>query len=236
MKINVVVPLAGPDIVRADGSIKPLTPYRDSVLIQEILKNRSWVKKNKVEDIIFVIQEIAETENLHKQLKTLFPNCKIVRLSNLTRGALMSASAGVAQIANHELPLCVDLVDINYDIDVDIYEYFEKYSDVNGLLFTFKSSNSSFSYVAVENEVCVKFKEKEVISDIASAGTYFYRNSGLFLNSVGWSLLNFEKISFKDNLFLCPSYNFFISMNNKVDVLNVDNVESISEKFHVGDM
>jgi len=224
-----VIPLAGPDLEMKDGNFRPLYEVDGQPLIIRTLKSRNWY--NEDDNFIFVLRQVDGIDRLKSFLCSNFKNCQTVIMSDLTKGALLSCLSGLSLINNYNEPICVDLADIIYECDFVPVQAFENDPELYGIIPSFKSDNPKFSYLKIENNKIIETKEKAVISDNASSGTYFFKDLPSFLNSISWSLQNEDKVSFKNNLFLCPSYNFFISSGKKIENFEVRNVKPISSIF-----
>ena len=127
---------------------------------------------------------------------------------------------------------CLDMNDIIYDIDFSPTKIFSEDENLGGILPYFKSSNEKYSYLKMKGNYVIETAEKKVISDNASAGTYFFRNLDIYLKAVADSIEYHESYSYNNILFLCPSFNGVIKNNMKVIGLKVENVDEISLKFH----
>jgi hypothetical protein len=221
-----IVPLAGPDLKMKDGSFRPLYKIDNQPLIIKTLKSRNWYKDDY--KFIFILREVKGIDNLKNYLRDNFKYCKIVTVSDITKGALLSCLGATSLVTDYNLPICVDLADIIYECDLEPKKIFQNNLDLYGIIPSFKSNNPKFSYLEIQNNEIIRTKEKEVISNIASAGTYFFKDLSSFLEAVSWSLQNEMKISFNNNLFLCPSYNFFLTKQKRIINFEVKNIHDIS--------
>jgi hypothetical protein len=229
-----IVPLAGPDFYDERYGIKPLYKIQGEALIKKAIESRPWYLTGELmsEDIIFVLRETQYTSTVVDFLSSTFVGCKFVTIPEITKGALMTTLAGISIIRDYDVPVVVDLVDIIYDQAISPKEIFENDIRVGGILPYFNSKNEKYSYMAIENGFVNRTAEKEVISNHASAGTYFYRNLDILLKSFADSVANEGDYSVRGNLFLCPSYNGIISNNMLVYPVQVSNVDEISLNFH----
>lgn len=148
--MKIIVPLAGPDFDRPDGSVKAeITAENNLPLLRSTLESRPWWRRSQVNDgdLIFVIRDTAQSRRFSEvTLPSWYPRASIVKLSCLTQGAAFSALAGISLIANDDNPLCVDLVDINYASSFDPEAFFSS-SGIGGVALVFESVNPMYSYV-----------------------------------------------------------------------------------------
>lgn len=229
-----IVPLAGPDFVHPTLGIKPLMSLEGEPLLRRVITSRSWWRSGDLRSsgLIFVLRDIPETTQVIEKIDTWFPDAQKVLISSLTQGALMSAVAGVSLIKDFTAPLCIDLVDILYDSQELMIDKFQDDS-ISGVVPYFTANESCYSYFQINSEGLVtQAREKQVISNNASAGTYFFRDAATYLNAVAFSLKNKSELAVKGILFVCPAMNYMIQAGKKVIPIQVENVRSISKIFH----
>jgi hypothetical protein len=229
-----VIPLAGPDFILADGTLKPLFAINGVPLIQKVLNNRAWVLNKEVsnEDFIFILRETPRTDGFKKTLNNFYPGCKIITLPCLTQGALFSALSAVSIFDDWEAPLCLDLIDIHYHSTFSPQAFFKNNPHIHGVIPYFESENPKFSYLELNGSHVLSTIEKKVISTHASAGTYFFKNTHSFLKATLGSLEHKETLTYKNSFFVCPSYNILIKNKLDVTAFAVSDVESYSHLFH----
>ncbi|MFT4967484.1 MAG: hypothetical protein ACI9CD_000491 [Candidatus Deianiraeaceae bacterium] len=228
-----IVPLAGPDFLLPSGKVKPLWHIQGETLIEKVITSRYWYVSGKLENenIIFVLRKTEKTQEFIEFLQKKFPRSKYIVLSNLTNGALLSALAGVSLIKNFNAPVCIDLADIMFDCHKCPLEVMQG-CGYDGLVPFFESQNSKFSYVQIEGECIKNIREKEVISNNASAGVYFFKNVSTFLEASAGSFLISDEISYKGSMFLAPSYNALLKKSCNIAAMRVKNVQEFSTTFY----
>lgn len=155
-------------------------------------------------------------------LKKKFGNdIKIVVVDKITEGAVSTCELAREHIDN-DFPLFI------YTPDV----YFEKKFNPNdidhtldGFLLTFKANSPAHSYVKLDEYGFVtKTAEKEVISDNAAVGVYYYKTGRMFLKYA--TLLRERNIRVKNEFYICPMYNLMIKDGLRIKTNPV-------EKLHV---
>lgn len=228
-----IVPLAGPDFYQPHYGVKALSVIDGEPLIKRALGSRSWFRNGELinEDIFFVLRDLPQTQDVIHALMSIFPGCKTVLIPELTRGAVLSSLAAISLISDFNRPIVVDLVDILYESNIVVREMFLDES-IGGFLPYFKSGNEKYSYLVFKNGSVVQTAEKRVISDCASAGTYFFRNLSVLLAAYSDSVANSQIYAVKGNLFLCPTFNGIIKQGLKVHGVEVSKVQEISIQFH----
>ena len=230
-----IIPLAGPDIDTEKFGLKPSFEINGVPLLIKAIHSRDWYGKSLFEeDLIFIIRDFEFIDDLQKLINDNFPNGKQVVIPELTCGALMSSIAGVSLIKDFNETIVIDLVDILFESQFDPEKTFEINRSCVGLIPFFLSSNSQYSYLLInEKSNVIKAKEKRIISENASAGVYFYRNIGSFLNATIYSINNYNNISYNELLYLCPSFNGLVNDGRIVKAVEVKKVNPVSNYFKV---
>ncbi|MBN4066915.1 hypothetical protein JYU14_02410 [Simkania negevensis] len=230
--MHCIVPLAGPDFYHPSYGIKPMIDYRGRPLIEALLKERSWY--DTIEQFIFVLQDSTESRNFQQYAKGVFPHSSFVYLTSYTKGALLSSLAGAGQVDDFHAPIIVDLVDIDYTSQgFSPQAYFEQ-QNVAGIIPYFTADDPCYSYLEVDKQgFLIHAKEKEVISDKASCGTYFFKNLACFLTAVEGSIQRDQELAVNGLFYLCPSFNVLIERGEVVMTQHLSLVSSISKETHV---
>lgn len=234
MKMNCIVPLAGPDLIMSDGSLRPLYPVQGEPLIKKAILSRPWYRSGELSNsnLIFILRATEKTPELADFLNQEFEGCKTIVLSTLTKGALYSALAGVSLIDNPDLPVCIDLADILFEMKPFVTDLFRSDLAIKGIIPYFISNNPKYSYLKIVDGFVKNTVEKQVISENASAGTYFYRNMMTFLRAAETTFKMDELLSYKGAQFLCPTFNALTVLDERVLPVEVEQVLSLSDVFH----
>ena len=97
--------------------------------------------------------------------------------------------------------------------------------DMDGFLLTFKANSDAHSYVELDDDgYALRTAEKEVISQNAAVGVYYYKTGSSF---VKYAKEMIEKnIRTKGEFYICPMYNMMIRDGMKVGIHQ-------TEKMHV---
>ncbi len=226
-----IVPLAGPDLYSSEKGFRPLYALPEGPLLRVALRGRPWAQRGGMEgaDYVFVVREAGPIEDLIRFLRTGWPGCRIVRLSDGTGGALFSALAGVAYSGNGGA-LCLDLADILFDADETLgHKWGQR---VGGITPCFRSQEACYSYLEEEDGRVTRAAEKIVISDKASAGVYFFRDSAIFLGAAAHSIANASTLAYNGVLFVCPAMNGVLAQGLEVESPMVWNERPVGKLFH----
>jgi hypothetical protein len=178
---------------------------------------------------VFVLRDTPRSRRFAGEcLAAWYPGAQVVTLSATAGGAALSALAGIALAGHAEGPLCVDLVDIEYQSTFDPERCFAERSDLGAVALTFASSNPLYSYLCTDSEGnVVEAAEKRVISPHASAGTYFFDSGATYLEALAHNLRQREAVTHKGPFFVCPLYNGVIAGGRRVILEQVHDVRDI---------
>ena len=228
-----IIPLAGSDIYTEEFGLKPAYEIDGEPLLVKAICSRYWYGETLFEeDLIFVIRNIEQLDELISFLQSNFPKKRHVIIPEFTKGALMSVLAGASLVKDFTEPIVIDLVDILFSSNVRPVKTFNEDESIKGIIPYFHSDNPKYSYLKLDDDSnVVATREKEVISNYASAGVYFFNNLQTFLNAATFSINQFSKVAHNDLLYLCPSYNGIITKTNKVKAVKVDVQNEISLLF-----
>lgn len=231
-----IIPLAGPQLTHPTIGLIARYPVDGLPLLRRTLEARPWWKAGRVAaaDMIFVLREGPELTDLRAAVTSWYPGCRIVVLSHLTQGALLSAIAGSAAVAALHDPLIIDLADIIYDSNADVGHIFAQNTDLGAIVPYFMADDPCYSYLRIgPHGDVIEAAEKRVISNYASAGTYIFRSVGEFLGAAGNCLTTApEELTVRDALFVCPVVNGLIRQGKRVTPLPVMYVRPISKVLH----
>jgi hypothetical protein len=229
--MRIIVPLAGPDFVRADGTVKAVEPVRGRPLLREALETRPWFGAARPEDHVFVMADRAETRGFAAgPLAQWYPGSASIFLGRSTSGAALSALAGAALSGTTQDVVIVDLADILYSSALDPKSLFAADAKAGAIALTFASASPSYSYLRVdETGEFLEAAEKRVISSHASAGTYIFRSASVFLRAVAHALENFHSQHYNGLLYVCPLFNGVRESGHTVKLSTVGDVVDVKQ-------
>lgn len=207
--MNIIVPLAGPNMVLPDGSLKCCEKINGVPLIRATLESRPWHNDNVSLNYFFILEDLPETRIFaNGDLINWYPSAKVTFISNQTKGAALSILGGLAMVQPNDEPIFIDFADIIYETHAKPIEIFESKNKIGAIAFTFLSNRSEYSYLSFDNEnKFMEAKEKSVISEHASAGTYVFKNYAIYLLCLSWYVSLGKEYKFNDLYFVCPLLN-----------------------------
>ena len=222
--INIVLPIGGKAtrfVEEGYMAPKPLIMVQDKHMIDWAMDSID-IKNCR---LIFVVRK--DHVNSHSIDKILFDKFNngstmvdvIVENPNPNgRGALWGCMAAKDLINNND-PLFV------YTPDVFFQPKFEPSvvvnSNVDGYLLCFKANNPAHSYVQLDSKYkVIKTAEKEVISENAAVGLYYFKRGSTFLK-YAQEMID-KNITVNNEFYICPMYNLMIRDDSTITISHVD--------------
>lgn len=171
-------------------------------------------------DITFVVlQEHVDEFKIDTKIKEFFPNAKIEIIPEVLNGAVLTCLAGIQNI-NDNYPVIFNDCDHMFSCksfakvisSIDSCEF-------DGALLTFESNEPKYSYAKLNDEgnlICTV--EKQVVSNQAICGAYFFSNAKLFKDMSERYLKNCSYNEF----YVSGVYNEMVALNKKVKTFLTD--------------
>lgn len=185
MKCNVVIPMAGAGSrFKASGYAlpKPFIEFEGKMMIEHVLASFSSIEPH----FILVLQEkfLQEQKEQLSQIQKSYP-VEFVTVPKLTMGAAITALAAHKKINPAWDLIFADSDNIFSPTDVANFLAEVRKRKLAGGLLTFASDKPCFSYAQVDSQgYLVQTKEKEVISNHAIAGMYYFQQLEAFKDAV----------------------------------------------------
>jgi dTDP-glucose pyrophosphorylase len=222
--INLIMPMAGSGLRFLEGGIdmpKPLIDLQGKPFFY--WSTQSVVKYVDIAQIVFVIlEEHKDKFFLDEKILEFYPKAKIVYLDKVLNGAVLTSCEGIKVIENN-YPIVFNDCDHKFYAPA-FYDFCNKAdSSIDGALLTFESNEPIHSYLKNDDEgfVC-KTIEKEVISDMAICGAYYFRNKQVFLGVFNDYL---NECKYKE-YFMSGIYNVLIKQKKKVKGFPIEKLVS----------
>lgn len=205
--------------------IKPLIKFKNKSMIEHVVSNMQ-IDHSK---ITFIVREDHKTLHIEQFLNDKFPQAKVV-YTGPTDGAARTCLNGIrdAEIdVSKELIIC-NCDQIMYSLDMG---HFMRYKEINphlrGIVFTFTPNVHSpqFSYVDTTYGLATRFVEKQVISEFATTGVYYFRQASLFVDGAE-SMINANR-RINNEFYVCPVYNELVAKNYSIGIYHINEHYSI---------
>lgn len=209
--INLVIPIAGKAQRFIDKGFlvpKPLIMIEDKHMIDWAMDS---IKYDECHLIFIVRKDHITNYSIDSVLREKFGDkIQIIALNEVTRGTLCTCLKAKHFIDNQD-PLVIYTPDVYFGPQWDPMEAVRQ--NLDGLLLTFKANSPDHSYVKLApNGKVIEAKEKEVISDQAAVGVYYFKHGADFVR-FGEAMVESE-VTTNGEFYVCPVFNYLVSNNN----------------------
>ena len=179
-------------------------------------------------NLIFVIRrDTVYSHQMDEVLRQKFgDDISIIIVDRDTEGTVCSCLYAEDYI-NNEIPLVITTLDMYFEPHFDPAKVDE---EADGAVVTFHADNSAYSYSELGRDGYVKrTAEKEVISNYAHAGLYYFARGEDFVRLAGEMIK--RNIRVKNEFYVAPLYNLFIEEGMKIVIHPIDNLWSMGTPF-----
>lgn len=227
--INILLPIAGKAQRFLDAGYtlpKPLIMAKDKQIIDwamESIDLKSIEKRGWTYKLIFAVRlDHINNFAIDELLQEKFgEDIDIVVIDHDTDGSVSTCMLAEEYINNDDALLI-------YTPDVYFQESFD-FNDIpvasDGHILTFKANSPAHSYVRKdENGLVIETREKEVISDEAAVGVYYFSTGSMFVDYANSMIDN--DIRTKGEFYICPLYDMMAKRDCYITTSQV-------EKMHV---
>lgn len=224
--INVVIPMAGAGSrfsVAGFNVPKPFIEFNNKMMIEHVISSFSNIKAN----FILVLQEKFLTEQ-KEQLDKLRSKYVLdfVTVPKLTMGAAITALAAHKKINAENDIIFADSDNIFDKNDISDFISYAREKKLSGALLTINSDNPCYSYAKIDDKGClIETKEKEVISNHAITGVYYFKTLEEFKDAV--IDLVVESDLSKGEFYMSNVYNHLKKLTNKIGVFDIKNFDCV---------
>ncbi len=236
-KMNVLIPMAGAGsrFQKAGYTFpKPLIEVNGKPMIQLVVENLNIDARH-----IFVVQKSHyEDYNLKHLLNLISPGCEIVQVDGMTEGAACTTLLAKKFIDNDEALVFANS-DQFLDWDSNEFMYSMEADEVDGGMLTFTATHPKWSFAKLDDKGFVsEVAEKKPISDIATAGIYYWKRGSDYVKYAEQMIEN--NVRFNNEFYVCPVFNEAIGDNKKIKTFHFDGMWGIGtpedldyfNKFH----
>ena len=236
-KMNVLIPMAGAGsrFQKAGYTFpKPLIEVNGKPMIQLVVENLNVDARH-----IFVVQkEHHEKYNLKYLLKLISPDCEIVQVDGMTEGAACTTLLA-KELINNDQPLLYANSDQFLDWNSNEFMYSMEADEVDGGMLTFTATHPKWSFAKLNNDRFVsEVAEKKPISDIATAGIYYWKHGSDYVKYAEQMIENDIRVN--NEFYVCPVFNEAIGDGKKIKTYHFDGMWGIGtpedldyfNKFH----
>ena len=214
--LHIIMPMAGEGsrfLKEGWTTPKPLIELKGVPLFKRAIGSVSIIGAPMKYSFI-VRKEHIDNYHIDEQIKAILPNANVFFVEKTTRGAVETCLIAEPAISEDDAITVMDC-----DLEFRSKGYIEGISQIlrmpaekanGGMLVSFESTEPRYSYAEVDDDMIVKrTAEKEVISNHALCGAYFFSTAKGFLNAAH-RLLN-EPVFTKPEYYVSLLYNYLLA-------------------------
>lgn len=224
--INLIIPMAGAGnrfLIAGYHEPKPFIEFEGKMMIEHVLSSFKGIKAN----IILVLQEkfLSEQKSKLEELKNNY-TLDFVTVPKLTMGAAITALAAHKKINPEFDIIFADSDNIFNPDDVKNFIKYSRENNLSGALLTFKSNKPCFSYAKIDNSGnFIETKEKEVISNHAISGMYYFKDLNDFKNAVIDMIVEADLT--KGEFYMSNVYNHLKRISSAIGVFDIEHFDCV---------
>jgi HAD superfamily hydrolase (TIGR01509 family) len=222
--LTIIIPMAGQGkrfIEEGYSFPKPLIDIKGKPMIQ-------WVTENigvNGRFIFIVTEEDYDKYNLQFLLNLLEPNCEIIKVKEPTNGA--AETVLLAKDLISESPVAIINSDQYMNWNSNEFFYAMAADECDGGIVTFESTHPKWSFVQTgEDGFVTETAEKKPISNMATAGVYYFRVGSDFVKYAEQMIK--KGLSVNGDYYVCPVFNELIADKGRVRAFPIEGMWSFS--------
>jgi len=205
---------------------KPLVEIAGKPLVQLVLENLEPLVRTGARLIFLVCYEDNLRYHISSVVKLLAPNADVIEVSGETAGAACTALLAVDLIAKPE-PLVIINGDQLIEADIAMIVRDFKARNLDGGIVVFKDVHPRWSFVKCNAEgQVIETAEKRPISNLATAGIYYYASGVDFVKAAESMILKDAAVN--GIFYICPSYNELVLRNRRIGIHEIARTSYIS--------
>ena len=226
-KMKVLIPMAGAGSRFAAAGYsfpKPLISVKnlnDKPMIQVVVENLNI----NAEHIFIAQEEHVQKYNLKQLLGVISPKSKVITVKEITQGAACTVLLA-KELINNDDPLLIANSDQFVEWDSNEFMYSMMADKIDAGIVTFKNSHPKWSYARTDdNGFVTEVREKQVISNLATVGIYYWRRGSDFVKYAEQMIA--KNIRVNNEFYVCPVFNEAILDGKRIKVFHVDKMWGI---------
>ena len=207
---------------------KPLIKLKGTPLFIRAI-NSVYVDGVPMKYSFIVRQEHIDNYQIDRQIKTILPDANIFSVLKTTRGAVETCLMAESVISEDDGIIVMDC-DLEFRSKAYINSIRKILSkpieDVDGgMLVSFESNLPKYSYAEIDKDFkVIRTTEKEVISNHALCGAYFF-SSGKGFMTAAHKLLNEQHFS-KSEFYVSLLYNYLLQNGETIELAKMEEYHS----------
>jgi NDP-sugar pyrophosphorylase family protein len=224
--LKIIIPMAGRGkrfVEAGYATPKPLLKIDDKLILSHIIDS---MKTPNSEFIFLPRQDHCDEHQLDKVLQTLEPSSKIVKVNEITEGAICTVLLAKEHF-NDESPVIIKDCDQIINWDPKHFLDFVQRNKADAAVVTIHTDKPHYSFAKLDSDgKVIQTAEKSVISNYGNTGIYYFAK-GSQLIKYAEKLIS-KNIRVNNEFYTAPVYNEYIQ-DGKL-VLNYP----IAEMFQLG--
>ena len=221
--INIVIPMAGAGSRFAKAGYTKPKPFIDVLgkpMICHVLDN---LKMPQARFILLVRAEHYENERETINWITKHYYSEVVLIDKLTEGAACTV-LHAHRLINDDTPLLIANSDQIVDMDIEDYIDDSDNRNLDGSVLCFEDNDTKWSYAKLdENGMITMIREKEVISEHATVGIYYFKRGRDFVENAIDMFVRNERVN--NEFYVAPVYNYAIEKGGKFGIYSIDKTQ-----------
>ena len=211
-KCNIVIPMAGLGSRFVSAGYKTPKPFiriDGKPMIQRVVENLNMDGR-----YIFIVHH-DYVDSLTQLFESVLDDYIVIPVSQVTQGAACSVLLAKPYIDN-EMPLII--VNSDQYVEWDSQEFLYVSSHTDGCLLTFTDTQTKWSYAKVVDDRVVEVREKEVISNHATVGIYYWRCGSIFVQCANQMIQQNKRVN--NEFYVCPVFNELVEAGGDVKIFD----------------
>ncbi len=218
--INIVIPMAGAGSRFSQAGYDRPKPFIDVLGIPMICHVLENLKMEEAKFILLARKEHMEAEKEIVDFIENNYNVEFVLIDKLTEGAACTVLHS-HRLINNNIPLLIANSDQIVDMNISDYVNDCKSRNLDGSILTFEDDHIKWSYAKLdENNLITMIREKEVISNFATVGIYYFTKGSDFVENAIDMIVRNERVN--NEFYVAPVYNYSIEKGGKFGIYNIE--------------
>jgi len=207
-KINIIIPMAGRGkrfLEAGYETPKPLLKIGEKEIVKHIIET---MRCPNCQFIFILRQDHCDDYQLDKKLLEIEPNAKIIRINEITEGAICTVLLA-QEFFNDDNPVIIKDCDQIINWDPEHFLEFVKRKKADGAIVNIHTNKPNYSFSRVNHDGrIIETAEKSVISNHGSVGIYYFAKGS---DLVKYSNRMIEKnVRVNNEFYTAPVYNQFV--------------------------
>lgn len=168
---------------------------------------------------------LVRTEHYNNEHETInwikaHYNVEYILINKLTEGAACTV-LHAHRLINNDMPLLIANSDQIIDMDISDYFIDSENRKLDGSVLCFEDNDKKWSYAKLdENNLISLIREKEVISNHATVGIYYFHRGRDFVENAIDMFVRNERVN--NEFYVAPVYNYAIARGYRFGIYSID--------------